>query len=100
GQNLINIADKFNIEVQDLKVWNSLKSNTIIPGQKLKIYGKSATKIVKPNVDYLSYVVKKGDTLSGIAEKFDGATVDNIRKINSLNKATLQPGMVLKIVKG
>lgn len=100
GQTLINIADKFNIEVQDLRVWNSLKSNTIIPGQKLKIYGKSATKIVKPNVDYLSYVVKKGDTLSGIAEKFDGATVDNIRKINSLNKATLQPGMVLKIVKG
>lgn len=100
GQNLGSIAAKFNIEVQDLKVWNNLKSNTIIPGQKLKIYGKSTPKIVKPNISYFSYTVKKGDTLSGIAEKFDGATVENIKKINSLNKATLQPGMVLKIVKG
>ena len=100
GQNLSNIAAKFNIELQDLKVWNSLKSNTIIPGQKLKIYGKATVKVAKPNVNYFSYTVKKGDTLSGIAEKFDGATVDNIKKINSLSKATLQPGMVLKIVKG
>lgn len=100
GQNLSNIAAKFNIELQDLKVWNSLKSNTIIPGQKLKIYGKATAKVAKPNVNYFSYTVKKGDTLSGIAEKFDGATVDNIKKINSLSKATLQPGMVLKIVKG
>lgn len=100
GQSLGSIANKFNIEVQDLKVWNSLKSNTIIPGQKLKIYGKATTKLAKPSVNYFSYTVKKGDTLSGIAEKFDGATVDNIKKINSLSKATLQPGMVLKIVKG
>ena len=99
GQNLSNIATKFNVEVQDLKVWNALKSNTIIPGQKIKIYGKAITKIVKPNVNYFSYTVKSGDTLSGIAEKFEGATVDNIKKINSLNKATLQPGMVLKIIK-
>lgn len=99
GQNLSNIAARFNVEVQDLKVWNGLKSNTIIPGQKLKIYGKSIVKKVKPNVNYFSYTVKKGDTLSGIAEKFDGATVDNIKKINSLSKAALQPGMVLKIIK-
>ena len=99
GQSLGSIANKFNIEVQDLKVWNSLKSNTIIPGQKLKIYGKASVKPVKAAVNYFSYTVKKGDTLSGIAEKFDGATVENIKKINSLNKATLQPGMVLKIVK-
>ena len=100
GQSLGSIANKFNIEVQDLKVWNSLKSNTIIPGQKLKIYGKAAAKAVKPTVNYFSYTVKKGDTLSGIAEKFEGATVENIKKINSLSKASLQPGMVLKIVKG
>lgn len=99
-ENLSNIAAKFNIEVQDLKVWNSLKSNTIIPGQKLRIYGKSTAKMVKPSVNYVSYTVKKGDTLCGIAEKFDGATVDNIKKNNSLNKVALQPGMVLKIIKG
>lgn len=35
GQNLTAIADKFGIDVQDIKVWNKLKGNNIVPGQKL-----------------------------------------------------------------
>lgn len=101
GQNLGNIADKYNVEVQDLKVWNSLKSNAIIPGQKLKIYGKGQVpKLAAPIAKFVSYKVKMGDTLSGIAEKFDGVTVDSIKRANGLTKAMLQPGMVLKIEKG
>lgn len=96
GQNLGAIADKYGIEVQDLKVWNSLKGSTIIPGQKLKIYKPGLMPKVK--APYFTYKVKIGDTLSGIAEKFEGATVANIKKANGLNKATLQPGMLLKIV--
>lgn len=99
GQSLGFIANLYNIEVQDLKVWNSLKSNTVIPGQSLKIYANKsapiAKKIEKP--DFVMYKVKAGDTLSGIAEKFDGATVASIKKTNKLTKAALQPGMVLKI---
>ncbi|WP_276090911.1 lytic transglycosylase domain-containing protein [Pedobacter sp. JY14-1] len=38
GQNLSVIADKYHVEVQDLKVWNGLRSAAIMPGQKLKIY--------------------------------------------------------------
>lgn len=101
GQNLSAIADKYGIEVQDLKVWNALKGSTIIPGQKLKIYkAGSAPKAseLKPKSSYITYKVKAGDTLSGIAEKFDGATVANIKKANGLRKAALQPGMLLKIV--
>jgi membrane-bound lytic murein transglycosylase D len=96
GQNLGIIADKYGIEVQDLKVWNALKSNTIIPGQKLKVYKSGSAP--KPKITYITYKVKAGDTLSGIAEKFDGATVANIKKANRLSKAVLQPGMLLKIV--
>ncbi|MBB2145865.1 transglycosylase SLT domain-containing protein [Pedobacter sp. LMG 31464] len=97
NQNLGSIANQYHVEVQDLKVWNNLKSNTVIPGQKLKIYG--APSAPKPSIksSYITYKVKLGDTLSGIAEKFEGATVANIKKVNRLTKATLQPGMVLKI---
>lgn len=95
GQNLGAIANKYGIEVQDLKVWNSLKGSTIIPGQKLKVYKSGLAP--KPKTTYFSYRVKTGDTLSGIAEKFDGVTVASIKKANGLNKATLQPGMLLKI---
>src|SRR5690606_2485146 len=38
GQNLTLIANKYGVEVQDLKVWNKLNVSTIIPAQKLKIY--------------------------------------------------------------
>lgn len=38
GQNLSTIANKYNVEVQDLKVWNNLKGSGIVPGQRLKIY--------------------------------------------------------------
>ena len=98
GQNLGSIADKYGVEVQDIKVWNKLKSTTIVIGQSLKIYknGPAVKLIAKPN--YLTYKVKAGDTLSAIAEKFDGATVASIKKTNGLSKATLQPGMLLKIV--
>jgi membrane-bound lytic murein transglycosylase D len=43
GQNLSAIADKYHVEVQDLKVWNKLKSSTIVPGQKLKIFNNNTT---------------------------------------------------------
>lgn len=38
GQNLSTIANKYNVEVQDLKVWNNLKGSGIVPGQRLKVY--------------------------------------------------------------
>jgi len=44
GQNLGLIADKYHVEVQDLKVWNKLNGTTIVPGQKLKVYHSQAEK--------------------------------------------------------
>ncbi|WP_293787057.1 lytic transglycosylase domain-containing protein [uncultured Pedobacter sp.] len=99
GQSLTTIADKFGVEVQDLRVWNGLKSKTLVPGQRLKIYAKNRKPLKAPS-SFLSYKVKTGDTLSEIAEKFDGATVQSIRKDNNLLKAGLQVGMILKISKG
>ncbi|TCC96186.1 lytic transglycosylase domain-containing protein [Pedobacter hiemivivus] len=46
GQNLSTIANKYNVEVQDLKVWNNLKGSSIVPGQRLKIYHQAESKHV------------------------------------------------------
>lgn len=98
-QTLNSIADSHGVEVQDLKVWNRLKSNTIVPGQQLRIYIKgSAPK--KATINYSNYKVKPGDTLSEIAERFDGVTVQRIKEDNGLKRSVLQPGMLLKIYKG
>lgn len=44
GQNLSIIADKYHVEVQDLKVWNNLKSSSIVPGQRLKIFNTAESR--------------------------------------------------------
>ena len=99
GQSLTTVANKYGVEVQDLRVWNGLKSKTIVPGQNLKIFAKNVSRLKAP-VSFLNYTVKSGDTLSEIAEKFNGATVQSIKRDNKLSKAGLHAGMILKISKG
>lgn len=57
GQNLSVIANKYNVEVQDLKVWNKLKSNSLVPGQRLLISKNSDVSRPehKPAKKYISY---------------------------------------------
>ena len=100
GQNLNAIANKYGVEVQDLKVWNKLNATTIIPGQKLKIYRDAApAKLTpKPKASFANYRVKQGDTLSSIAEKFDGITVASLKAANGLKSAKITEGMVLKVM--
>ncbi len=64
GQNLGEIADKYHVEVQDLKVWNRLKGNTIVPGQKLIVSkpGGTAKAPVKVSKGYISYKSSRSRT--------------------------------------
>jgi len=65
GQNLTAIADQYNVEVQDLKVWNKLKGNSIVPGQKL-IVSKSSGVYKRADSHagrkYISYNSKDSDS--------------------------------------
>ncbi|RZK49581.1 MAG: LysM peptidoglycan-binding domain-containing protein [Pedobacter sp.] len=58
---------------------------------------KAAT-AAKAKSKYVTYKVKSGDTLSGIAAKFKGVSVAAIQKVNGLSKSVIQPGMILKIM--
>lgn len=99
GQNLSNIAEMHGVEVQDLKVWNNLKSFTIVPGQSIRISPSAKPTPEKKDSGYFNYVVKAGDTLSDIADKFEGVTVSKIKALNGLTKSIISPGMLLKIGK-
>ncbi|MDW8286762.1 MAG: LysM peptidoglycan-binding domain-containing protein, partial [Flammeovirgaceae bacterium] len=44
-----------------------------------------------------TYVVKDGDTLWGIAQKFEGLTVQRIKKLNQLRSNRLTPGQKLRV---
>ncbi|WP_442589107.1 transglycosylase SLT domain-containing protein [Pedobacter sp. AW31-3R] len=58
GQNLSVIADRYHVEVQDLKAWNKLKGNSILPGQRLIVSKRTeatATPETKEGKKYISY---------------------------------------------
>lgn len=90
GDSLWLIANKYGTTVDELKSVNNLKSNTLSIGQTLIIPEK------KENTNKISYVVKKGDSLWLIANKYD-TTVEKIKSTNNLKGNTLSIGQVLVI---
>lgn len=61
----------------------------------------SSKKIISSSKEnsYIHYIVKAGDTLTGIANKFKGTSVSEIKAMNGLKSSVLKPGMRLKIAK-
>jgi membrane-bound lytic murein transglycosylase D len=101
GENLTEIADKFGVTVKEIKEWNDLESDTIYEGQTLKLYSDKTTKKetkkdTKQKTTY--YTVKKGETLSAIADKFE-VTVSDLKKWNNLKSDTIEVGQKLVVKK-
>ena len=86
-----SIARKNGISVDELKKANNLTSNSLSIGQLLYI-PQEETETIETEV----YTVKKGDTLYGIAQKFN-LSVDELKKLNGLTNNTLSIGQKLKI---
>lgn len=90
GDSLWLIANKNGVSVDDIKNANNLTSNTLQIGQILIIPDK------KTSTKEITYVVKKGDSLWLIANKYD-TTVEKIKSANNLINNTLQIGQILTI---
>ena len=91
GDTLSGIASRFNKTYQELAQYNGIPNPDIIDvGQIIKIPTGTAQR---------TYVVQKGDTLSGIASKFGmgwKTLYDNNRDVIT-NPNLIRPGWVLKI---
>ena len=88
GDTLYGIARKYNTTVDEIKRLNNLTSNIINVGEILNIPNSST--------NYISYIVSRGDTLYGIAKKYN-TTVDEIKRLNNLTSNTISIGEVLNI---
>ena len=126
GENIYEVARRVDVSVFELKRINRLRSNRIRKGKILYYFVKewvmpnievakldsltnvgeiptaktaenTAKKSVKVPHKTKYYKVKSGDTLSEIADKHPGLTVDKIKKLNRLRSKPIQPGMRLRI---
>lgn len=84
GDTLYSISKKRDVSVSELKDINNLESNFLYSGQK--IYLKHSQ-----NYKGSYHVVRSGDTLYGISEKYN-VKINDLKKINNLKTNTLYKG--------
>lgn len=85
GDTLYNLAQKHNTTVDKIKDINNLYNDILAIGQNINIPDER-----KIDIKNNYYTIQEGDTLYGIASKFD-VTVDALKKENSLDSSEIHP---------
>jgi len=103
GDTLSGIAARYGVSVEAIMAANSLPSrSTIYAGQVLTIPSQGSNPAPPPassgsnHSGQTTYVVRPGDTLSGIAVRY-GTTTDAIARANGLNGTSIYAGQTLVI---
>jgi membrane-bound lytic murein transglycosylase D len=113
GEVLNRIADKYDVEMYDIRSWNKMKTSKILVGQRLTIYldndndevaevartiraeRKTKREIENNKPKYVK--VQSGDTLWSISQRYGGISVEKIKKMNGLKSNKVKAGQKLKI---
>lgn len=100
GDNLIEIARKFNISVGELKMLNQMSRNTIYTGQKLRVPSSVASQnsIDQDTTEFEKYKVKRGDNLYSIARRYH-TSLSEILKLNGTRNKNIFIGQTIKVPK-
>jgi LysM repeat protein len=105
GDTLSKIGVQYKMSVAELKKLNSLSSDMIYVGQKLKVNGKAAVTTptpatpVTPPVEPTKtseYTVKSGDTLGKISQQYK-MTLQKLKELNGLKSDMIYVGQKLKV---
>ena len=92
GDSLSVVARRFRMKVRTLKRLNGLSGNLIRVGQRLRVRASEGP------VDYNArwYTVRRGDNLSGIAQRF-GTTAHSLKRLNNLSGHLIHVGDKLRV---
>lgn len=90
GDTLGEIAERYGTSASKLRAWNGIRGSRIHPGQKLVVRAGAS------GGGAVSYQIRRGDTLGGIAKRFN-VTVTELKRWNSLRSSTIHPGNTLVV---
>ncbi len=114
GESLWDVSRRYDLSISEIKKINGLKRDVITPGMPLKLSetaqkGTEEKQIEKENAEptekedteqaedeLFEYKVRRGDSLSAIAERFDVA-VSLLRQLNGLKEDRIYPGQTLQL---
>ncbi len=104
GESLWSIARKYSVTVSNIKKWNKLNSERISIGQRLVIKNGTASTTSSAKRKRASskktHIVKKGESLWSIANKY-GISTSDLRRWNEISsKSILMPGQKLVVQMG
>ena len=116
NETIQDVADKYNCTVQQIKAWNTMASNQLRKGRKIRVYiedksqpytapkqpvknysstAKPATTTSTGKISY--YTVRSGDSLWAIANRYN-TSMDKLKALNPhVNFNKLQVGTKVKI---
>ena len=113
NESLSRIGKRWGVSTKTLRAWNGLKSNTIRSGQRLlvrqptrqtvqtaanggtKVLAAARTKTLV-HVSSKTHTVKRGETLSGIAQRYN-VSINALRKWNSVSRDRIRIGQRLSV---
>lgn len=99
GDTLWDLARHYDVSPSQIARWNGMApKDMIMPGQKLVIWLEGDSRHLTQVTRKVTYTVRRGDSLSRIAQKFK-VRVSQLKQWNSLaNQKYLQPGQKLTVI--
>ena len=94
GDNLWDIAKSQKVSVRELQRWNNLSGSNLKVGQALFLQPAASKENGKASPTY--YKVKKGDSLSVIARRFN-VQIESLKTWNPRDSSMLKPGQTLTL---
>jgi membrane-bound lytic murein transglycosylase D len=109
GENISSIARRYKTSVSAIMAYNDISGRKKVKaGQRLiipvhkSIYSSSKSNQRsdndknQSNGDVIKYKVKKGETLTSVAKRFD-TSIEEIKRLNRIKRKTLKPGQIIII---